>query len=286
METHQLDPDFFNITEDQEKGLKLIIPSRNTACVNTIWNNENKWYRSRVEALNGDTVSQGFSKFLNLGQDNKDIGIHASDVLDAIQNNQKVIATLKYDGSCLIRSVYKGELMFRTRGSLRYTYHDNAENEMGIFLDKYPRLLDTTWQADKSLLFEWLTPDFQIVIKYKEPDLRLLGAVDHHDGHFGHLRYLKMEELEPIATECNIPLIEYFEIDSVQAWDHFYRDVVDHREIEGYVLRLNEERDLVKVKAAPYLVKHGVKSNLSFKSMVEFWLQHGQEGIYESIIGN
>jgi hypothetical protein len=94
-----------------------------------------------------------------------------------------------------------------------------------------------------------------------------------------------MEELEHISTESDIPLVEYFPIDSIQGWHHFYREVVDHREIEGYVLRLDNEQNLVKVKAIPYLTKHGVKSNLSFKSMVEFWLQHGQEFIYDSILG-
>lgn len=280
----QLDSELFKVTE--QDGLRLIIPKASAGASNEAWDKDNLWLRSRVECLKtNDTISQGFGKFFNLGQGPDGLRIDAATVLDAIHNNQKVIATLKYDGSCLIRSVYKGEVMFRTRGSLQYTYHDNAENEMGIFLDKYPRLLDITWETDKSLLFEWLTPDFQIVIKYDEPDLRLLGAVDHGHRHFSHLRYLKMEELEPISTESGIPLIEYHVIDSVTDWHHFYRDVVDHREIEGYVLRLNDEQDLVKVKAGAYIVKHGVKSNLSFKSMVEFWLQHGQEGIYESILG-
>lgn len=242
--------------------------------------------RSRVESVkNDDTISQGFGKFFNLGQGPDGLRIDAETILTAIRGNQPVVATLKYDGSCLIRSVYKDKVMFRTRGSLAYNYHDEANNEMDIFMDRYPILLDPEWQADKSLLFEWLTPDFQIVIKYEKADLRLLGAVHHGHRHYSHLRYLKMHELEVISTESTIPLIEYYTIDSVQGWHHFYREVVDHKEIEGYVLRLNDEQDLVKVKATPYLTKHGVKSNLSFKSMVEFWLQHGQEGIYHSILG-
>ncbi len=280
----ELDTEQFKVAE--KDGLRLVIPQHSAAVSNEAWSRGNLWWRSRVESVkNGDTVSQGFGKFFNLGQGPDGLRIDAETILTAIRANQRVVATLKYDGSCLIRSVYRGEVMFRTRGSFSYEYHDNANNEMGIFLDKYPKLLDPTWQADKSLLFEWLTPNFQIVIKYEEPDLRLLGAVDHGHRHFSHLRYLTMEELECISTESGIPLIEYHVIDSVQGWHHFYRDVVDHREIEGYVLRLNNEQDLVKVKATPYLTKHGVKSNLSFKSMVEFWLQHGQEAIYVSILG-
>lgn len=280
----ELDTELFKIAE--KDGLRLVIPQHSAAVSNETWGHENLWWRSRVECTkNGDTVSQGFGKFFNLGQGPDGLRIDAETILTAIRGNQKVVATLKYDGSCLIRSVYKGEIMFRTRGSFSYEYHDNASNEMGIFIDKYPKLLDPTWQTDKSLLFEWLTPDFQIVIKYEEPDLRLLGAVHHGHRHFSHLRYLTMEELEPLSSECGIALVEHHTISSIQDWHYFYRDVVDHREIEGYVLRLNNEQDLVKVKAEPYLTKHGVKSNLSFKSMVEFWLQHGQEGIYHSILG-
>lgn len=280
----QLDPELFKVAE--KDGLRLIMSHHSAAVSNEAWDRENLWLRSRVECIkNEDTVSQGFGKFFNLGMGPDGLRIDAEMILTAIRGNQRVVATLKYDGSCLIRSVYQGEIMFRTRGSFSYEYHDNAHNEMGIFLDKYPKLLDPMWQADKSLLFEWLTPDFQIVIKYDEPDLRLLGAVHHGHRHFSHLRYLKMEELEPISAECGIPLIEYHTIDSVKDWHHFYRDVIDHREIEGYVLRLDDEQALVKIKAEPYLTKHGVKSNLSFKSMVEFWLQHGQEFIYESILG-
>lgn len=278
------DPELFKVNE--KDGLRLIIPNHSNACGNEGWSRENLWLRSRVESVkNNDTISQGFGKFFNLGQGPDGLRIDAETILTAIRGNQPVVATLKYDGSCLIRSVYEGEVMFRTRGSLAFNYHEGANNEMGVFLDRYPKLWDPEWEPTRSLLFEWLTPDFQIVIKYDEADLRLLAAVDHGHRHFSHLRYLKMEELEPIAAECGIPLTEYHTINSIQGWHHFYRDVVDHKEIEGYVLRLNDEQDLVKVKATPYLTKHGVKSNLSFKSMVEFWLQHSQEGIYHSILG-
>lgn len=279
-----INTELFKVIE--KDGFRLTIPQHSAAVSNEGWSKENLWLRSRVECIKtGDTISQGFGKFFNLGQGPDGLRIEAETILTAIRNNQRVVATLKYDGSCLIRSVYKDEVMFRTRGSLGYEYHDEAQNEMGVFIDKYPKLLDPTWQADKSLLFEWLTPEFQIVIKYEEVDLRLLGAVDHGHRHFSHLRYLTVEELAPIATEGDLTLTEHHTIDSVADWYHFYRDVVDHKEIEGYVLRLNGEQDLVKIKATPYLTKHGVKSNLSFKSMVEFWLQHGKETVYHSILG-
>ena len=280
----QLDTEQFRVAE--KDGLRLINPQYSSAGSNDTWTRENLWLRSRVECIkNGDTVSQGFGKFFNLGQGPDGIRIDAEAVMTALRAGEKIVATLKYDGSCLIRSVYKGEVMFRTRGSFTYAYHDEAQNEMGVFMDKYPRLLDPTWQATRSLLFEWVTPAFQIVIKYDTADIRLLAAIDHGHRHISHLGYMSINELESISAMCGVPLTEHFVINSIQDWIHFYHGVLDDQNIEGYVLRMNNEQDLVKVKAIPYITKHGIKSNLSFKSMVEFWLQHGQEGVWEAILG-
>jgi len=279
-----IDTELFKVFEND--GLRLIMPHHSNAVSNDGWTKENLWLRSRVECVKtGDTISQGFGKFFNLGQGPEGIKIDAGRILKAIHNSEHVVATLKYDGSCLIRSVYDGKVIFRTRGSLKYEYHDKAQEEMDQFLARYPKLADPTWEPTRSLLFEWVTPDFQIVIPYKQPELHLLGAVDHGHRHYSHLRYLTMEELEVIGADAGIKLIEYHVIDSVKQWHEFYYEVLNHKEIEGYVLRINGEQELVKVKSEPYLTKHGIKSNLSFKSMVEFWLQHGQESVYEAILG-
>ena len=279
-----MDTEAFKVTEVD--GLRLIMPHHSTAGSNDAWERDNLWLRSRVECMkNKDTISQGFGKFFNLGQGPDGLRIDPAYILKAIHDNRRVVATLKYDGSCLIRSVYKGEVFFRTRGSLKYQYHDNAQPEMDQFLVKYPKLADPTWETGRSLLFEWVTPSFQIVIPYEEADLFLLGAVDHGHRHYSHLRYSTMEELEPISAESGIKLIEYHVIDSVKKWHEFYHETLNHREIEGYVLRMDDEQNLVKVKSTPYVTKHGIKSNLSFKSMVEFWLQHGQESVYQAILG-
>jgi len=279
-----LDEELFKITTHDKRI--LIIPHHSNAVSNEGWTQDNLWCRSRVECIQtGDTISQGFGKFFNLGQGPDGLRIETSDIIDAIKNQREIIASLKHDGSCLIRSVHKGEVIFRTRGSMSYEFHDNARNEMGIFLDKYPKLLDPEWEPNRSLLFEWVTPDFQIVVKYAEPELYLLAAVDHGHRHYSHLRYLTMSELVEIAKEAGIQLTEYFTINSTKDWYDFYHEVINHRQIEGYVLRINNQQDLVKVKSQPYLTKHGLKSNLSFKNMVEFWLQHGQEGTYHGILG-
>lgn len=136
----QLD-EYFRVTE-QDK-LRLILPKHSAAVSNEAWTPDNVWLRSRVELVkNDDTVSQGFGKFFNLGQGPDGLRVDAQDIVDAIRAGERVVATHKYDGSCLIRSVYDGKVMFRTRGSLMYTFHEKAEDEIALFCERYPLLND------------------------------------------------------------------------------------------------------------------------------------------------
>ena len=268
-----LDEELFRTQE--KDGLTLFMPKHSIAVSNDGWNQRNAWFRSRIETPNGDTVSQGFGKFFNLGMGPDGLRVDTSHIIDRLRDGVPIVASLKYDGSCLIRSVYKGRVIFRTRGSFSYEHHDKAKDELDAFFVKYPKLNDPSWMPTVSLLFEWVTPENQIVIKYDEAELYLIGGVDHGHRHLTHVRYLTIQELSPISTECGIQLMEFFEIKSKGDWYNFYHEVINHRDIEGYVLRMDDEQILVKVKAQAYLTKHGLKSNLSFKSMVEFWLQHG-----------
>lgn len=257
----------------QEKdNLVLYLPSHSNAVGNDGWNDSTIWFRSRIEDKDDRTVSQGFGKFFNLGQGPDGLRVTTEDVVAAIRGGRKVVATLKHDGSCLIRSVHNGKVIFRTRGSFSFEHHEKATEELAGFTAKYPKLLDVEWQKDKSLLFEWVTPLNQIVVKYEKAELHLIGGVHHGHRHITHLRYLLSTELATIAEESGIPLVHQFEITSVADWFNLYHAILKDREIEGYVLRLHDEQRLVKVKSELYLAKHSLKSQLSFRKLVELWL--------------
>lgn len=260
----------------QEKdSLTLYLPSHTNAVGNGGWTQENIWFRSRIEDQDKRTVSQSWPKFFNLGQGPDGLRVDVDNVLDAIKNNKQIVATLKYDGSCLIRYVHNGEVKFRTRGSFDYRFHDKADAEFDVFRDRYPMLFDPNFVPDTSLIFEWLSPDAQIVIKYDEPDLVLIGGFEHGNRHIDTLKMMTMGDLTLIAQFAGFRMVEFFEINSIKGWHEFYHDVIQSREIEGYVLRLGENEDqLVKVKANPYIAKHALKSDLSLKRLVQFWLDN------------
>lgn len=261
-----LDPEVFQITE--REGIRLIIPARG-AVGNAPWTKETVRYRSRVETLAGETVSQGFSKFFNLGTGPTFLTITVEDIIKAAEKKD-AIATLKLDGSLLIRSVYNGVVMLRTRGSFGYEFLDNAD-EIEEFRGRYPRLFDPTRYPSYSLLFEWTSPRNIIVLKYREPGLTLIGAVAHDNA----LRYFNMRQLAIVAKQLEVPLVEAFPL-TIEGWEKLQAELDSNSEIEGYVIRLNDCQDLVKVKCLQYLTKHGLKSTLTTAKLVDMWFQQGR----------
>ena len=261
-----LDPEHFFIQE--RDGLRLITPKAATVFADNVWTPENIHYRSRLETPTGETVSQGFKKFMNLGQGPDGLRIDAADVVNACVRGDAV-ATVKLDGSLLVRSVYQGRVLLRTRGAFSYQHQDNA-HEIDECTRRYPQLLDPTYLPDTSLLFEWVSPSNVIILKYAHTDLFLVGGVRHHE-----LRYLRMAELQEIATHTGIQLVEFFLLNE-NGWTDLYATLASDTEKEGYVIRLHDEQTLVKVKCVPYIAKHAFKYRMSTNRLIDLWFQAGR----------
>jgi hypothetical protein len=261
-----LDPEYFFIQE--RDGLRLITPKASAVYADQVWTLENLHYRSRLETLEGETVSQGFKKFMNLGQGPEGLRVDAADVVSACILGDAV-ATIKLDGSLIVRSVYQGRVLLRTRGAFGYQHQENA-HEIETCVRRYPRILDPTYLPDTSLLFEWLSPANIIILKYDRSELFLVGGVRHPD-----LRYVRLTELQEVATYLGVPLVEFFLLDH-KGWEELYDSLAADTEKEGYVIRLHDEQTLVKVKCAPYLAKHAFKYSMSTAKIVDMWLQSGR----------
>jgi hypothetical protein len=260
------DPKYFQVTE--RDGLRLIVPSHEGAVGNAPWTTETVKYRSRIETLTGEPVSLGFRKFFNLETGPDELKVTGPDVLRYIEH-QDALATLKIDGSLLIRSNYKGKVILRTRGSFGYEFLDNAD-EMELFKEKYPILFDPTALENISLLFEWTSPKNVIVLKYPEPQLTLIGGVFNKTGN-----YLPMKGLEALSRLTKVPIVKWFKLDK-DGWEYLQSELATNSEVEGWVLRLGHEQILVKVKCQPYLTKHALKSTLTTEKLADMWFEAEQ----------
>lgn len=234
-----------------------------------------RWLRSMHLAADDTIISLGFPKFMNLGEGVGEYKITETDVLNAAERS--LYATLKFDGSLLVRYVYNGEVRWRTRGSLSVGM-ENAD-EIDEFCKQCPKLSDPNVYPDSSILFEWVSPRNRIVIKYPTPKLVLIGVVDFERGKPWWETRPKLREvvdLERIANEFGVDVVDSYQMRNATEVSRLIGDLKSDTEIEGFVLRLGNGQKLVKVKSDNYRTLHAIRSRVTTQSLVELWVQWGR----------
>jgi len=187
------------------------------------------------------------------------------------------------DGSTLIVSKYKGQLICRTRGTVDATKIDNGY-EIAYLMEKYPKafqILPTmesvpgqdTWNY--SMIFEWVSPVNRIVLNYgAEPDIYLTGMICHPDYTLS-----PQASLYRVAEVIEVKRPKRFTFDSIK---EMLAAVEALKGQEGICVYCNHSQDIRKVKSAWYLALHRMKSELgSFERLVDFYFEQGCPGYEE-----
>lgn len=242
------------------------------------WNDENKIFRSSIwRKSDMHPVSLGFKKFTNLGE---------KPAFESIDDHTDLEFVRKMDGSCLIVSSYKGELIIRTRGTTDATQLPNG-NEITLLKKKYPKAFDNLWLQSEnySLLFEWTTPTNRIVLQEsEEPALWLIGIVSHKkpsDDTFMMFmgvtqtayRYFTQFELDQQATFLDVPRPERYELNIKNVTEY----LKDKDTIEGVVIYSNDGQTLKKVKTPRYLYMHKVFTGIkTVDHLFDLFAEYGQ----------
>ena len=180
----------------------------------------------------------------------------------------------KIDGSTLIISKYKGELIARTRGTADAFMLGNG-NEINLLRKKYPTAFNWTEDTlDFSLIFEWVTPNNKIVIEYGEVDMYLTGIIEH-----GPYRMMKQADLDLTAKQLGFKRPEVFSFDSVK---EMLEEVSLFEGKEGVCVYCNRGQDIRKVKGEWYLALHRMKDELgSIKRVIDFYFVNGMPAYQE-----
>lgn len=237
--------------------LYLVYPKR----MGVDWNNDNLIYRSSVWNESGELVSAGFPKFFNWGEKPELSPVPLS--LD----NAKVYE--KLDGSLLILSKYKGQIILRTRGTINASTLTNGV-ELEIFKRTIlPKLNDNKDTWDVSYLFEWVSNNNQIIIKYPDaPKFKLIGAIVHDNYGLVDQNYL-----DYYANTLGLERPKRFNFNNVSV---LYSDVSKWEGMEGVVVYSNADQTIHKVKSTWYLRLHQIKSELSSnQKLLTLWVSHG-----------
>lgn len=218
------------------------------------WKPEEVIYRSLITSGN-NVVSIGFPKFFNYGE------IPENDHLITPLNSY---ALDKLDGSLIIRSVINGKVHWRSKGTHLLSTSFKLD-ELNNLINSYPNLNDPNYYPNYSLLFEYISPNNRIVLRYNWPKLVLLNAISHKD-----LRFMNRHQVDEIAIECSLSRPQFRLFSSLQNFIQETRE--DKSNIEGYVI-VSETINgtlLTKVKTKSYVSKHSTISKVNEESVALF----------------
>lgn len=253
---------------NERDGKFLIAPAKVGRRFASDWTDDERWFRSVIVDANGRILSVGFPKFFNVGEHEGDTEILAA----ALATGEEVRLTEKVDGSLAIRSVIDGEVVFRTRATFDGGPHGKAMR--AIAASDYPALLDPEFMKHSSLLFEFVSPSFRIVVAYERPDLVLIGAVDH-----ASLRLATYAELQELAAANGLHLVESHPVPtSLEELTETIGQVVGR---EGVVAYCNSGQTLLKIKSADYLTRHRVRFYLTARAVKETCIKHDVRSMHD-----
>ena len=227
----------------------------------TAWDEKNEILRSSIwRESDGELISAGFRKFFNWEQ-NPDI--HPA----PLRMHNKIVCVEKLDGSCLIVSKYKGELITRTRRALTSSLLNGDELET-VLKKKYPKAFNNAiLDAERSsLLFEWVTPSNQIVIRSDEPELYLTGMIDHED-----YSYVSQQFLDTLAVKLGVKRPKHKRYSSIE---QMLTDVNSLKGEEGICVYYGNEQHIRKVKSEWYVTVHNFRNEMNLKNIVKLYQEH------------
>jgi hypothetical protein len=227
--------------------------------MSTAWDDDNARFRSCIVRKSDNfVVSQGFAKFTNFGE---------RPDFQPWDNSWKIEARHKIDGSLLIVSKYKGELIIRTRGTVDARQLDNG-HEIDLLIKKYPKAFDNhlLYVEHYTLLYEWTTPTNIIVLReHDEPTLTLVGVVDNIDS-----VYYSQRALDLFAKDLSVNRPEKYEYNSVE---ECILDVAAWSGKEGVVLYSPDGQTLKKIKADEYCELHKLATGIKgIKQVLDVFL--------------
>jgi hypothetical protein len=263
-----INTDQFNVKDCIIAGDECILVTPKDMGVD--WTEENKIYRSSIwRKSDMFPVSLGYRKFMNYGE-KPDF-----EPFDF----KKPIAIRKIDGSCLIVSKYKGQLIVRTRGTVDATKLENG-HEIPLLMEKYPKAFDSDLlnKENHTLLFEWTTPTNRIVLsESQEPTLWLTGVVRHMDNDVLNYKYYNQKILDNIARAIEVKRPERIEFKNDEDLNKFKKRIEGLGSIEGVVIYdPKNEQILKKIKTTRYIQLHRVFTGIkNLNQVVQLWVENG-----------
>lgn len=213
----------------------------------------------------GRIISRGQDKFFNHSE-------KPHLYPDPSAHNDWRIST-KLDGSLIIVSKHRGELIVRTRGTSTIDIYETGTEVRALLQPLLDRAqVDCLGFDDllhsNSLLFEHCSPSNQIVIAYEKPSLTLLDVIAHDET--GYWSAKQVDQLA-LCLGCARPEVHHF-----NSLDEITATLQTLKGIEGYVLAYNGNRNRIKLKGLDYLSRHRFKERATLPNILDLWFAAGR----------
>lgn len=223
------------------------------------WNKDNLIFRSSIWNNEGELVSGGLPKFGNWGE--------KPDLWPLPPNLTNCSLIEKIDGSLLCVSVYKRNKIIRTRGSYDASEKENG-HEIEVLKKKYPRVFNNTNvnSGKISLLLEWVSPTNKIVCEYPEPDLYLIGAVNHED-----YSLISQDTLDTLAGLYQVKRPARYNFGSIS---EMLVKIKEWENKEGVCL-YTPNGNIFKIKSDWYLKLFSFKNHVNLNSIIDLFCDWG-----------
>ena len=254
----------FNIREVSIQGedCVLIYPKHSDSC----WTLDNLHYRSIIlRKSDGKVISRGFPKFFNVFQ-SPEVNIFPDGPFSTYA---------KKDGSLLIFSFFKNEILVRTRNSVSIEGMANG-HEIHVLKNKYPKLWEAvSLNVDYSILCEWQTKTNVIVIdEVDEPTLTLIGCIENESGVL-----VAQSELDKIAETWGLPRPKKYTYNTLA---ECLEDVKMWEGKEGVVRYSADGQHMDKIKSDWYLIRHKLATGIkSINQVVDLFIDSPKFTVYD-----
>jgi hypothetical protein len=250
---------YFNIAPSKFCDLDcyLITPE-----IDAKWNSNNLFYRSLITDKEGNVLSSGWPKFFNYGE--------KPECYPKLEGYNDWRFVDKVDGSLVICDCVNGQFSMRTRGTVSYKTLPNAK-DFELLPEKHPKVVEFLKDNPHlTLLFEIVTPNNVIVVRPKEIEFYLLGAINKNG-----MVVVSNQDLTDIWRKIgpiNVP--QTYQFDNFSDLSKIYQHIKNWKGKEGIVISYNNNQNRIKLKSDWYCFIHRVKSQLnSTKNLVEFYIE-------------
>jgi hypothetical protein len=267
------DGEDFNVSSNTFCGLDcfLITPKMDVK-----WDKNNLFYRSLITDREGNVLSSGFPKFFNYGE--------KPDCYPAPENFNDWKIEDKIDGSLLIADYVNGQFSMRTRGTVTYSHQENAK-DFELLPGKYPKVVEFIKEnSHLSLLFEIVTPNNVIVVRPKQIEFHLIGAINKNG-----MCVVSSPDLIDIWRKIGqMPTPQSYNFLDTNDLEKIASTIKQWKGKEGIVISYNNGQNRIKLKSDWYLFIHRVKSQLNSRNnLIEYFIDKkmpSYEAFYDHIV--